>query len=66
MDKIVILGSNSAIEQTIDKILTQTEKSILSNLHSALSESNQTLDNSIPKLEQEYDKIISDGNFFPY
>jgi len=55
------LGSNSALEQTIDKILTQTEKTILSNLHSALSESNQVLDDSIPKLEQEYDKIISDG-----
>jgi len=55
------LGSNSAIEQTIDKILTKTEKNILANLRSALSESSQTLDNSIPKLEQEYDKIISDG-----
>jgi len=55
------LGSNSAIEQTIDKILTKTEKNILVNLRSALSESSQTLDNSIPKLEQEYDKIISDG-----
>jgi V/A-type H+-transporting ATPase subunit E len=55
------LGSNSALEQTIDKILTQTEKTILSNLHSALTESNQVLDDSIPKLEQEYDKIISDG-----
>jgi len=55
------LGSNSALEQTIDKILTQTEKNILSNLHSALSESDQILDDSVPKLEREYDKIISDG-----
>lgn len=55
------MGSNSALEQTIDKILTQTEKDILSNIHSALSESSQTLDDSIPKLEREYDKIISDG-----
>jgi len=55
------LGSNSALEQTIDKILTQTEKNILSNLHSALSESDQILDDSVPKLEQEYNKIISDG-----
>ena len=61
MDKTVTLGSNSALEQTIDKILIQTEKSILSNLHSALSESSHTLDDSIPKLEREYDKIISDG-----
>lgn len=55
------MGSNSALEQTIDKILTQTEKDVLSNIHSALSESSQTLDDSIPKLEREYDKIISDG-----
>lgn len=55
------MGSNSALEQTIDKILTQTEKTILSNLNSALSESNRVLDDSIPKLEREYDKIISDG-----
>ena len=55
------MGSNSALEQTIDKILTQTEKSILSNLHSALSESSHILDDFIPKLEREYDKIISDG-----
>jgi V/A-type H+-transporting ATPase subunit E len=55
------LGSNSALEHTIDKILTQTEKSILSNIQSALSESQKTLDNAIPKLEQEYEKVISDG-----
>jgi V/A-type H+-transporting ATPase subunit E len=55
------LGSNSALEHTIDKILTQTEKDILSNIRSALSESKQILDDSVPKLEREYDKIISDG-----
>ena len=55
------MGSNSALEHTIDKILTQTEKSILSNIQSALSESQKTIDNAIPKLEQEYEKVISDG-----
>lgn len=55
------MGSNSALEHTIDKILTQTEKSILSNIQLALSESQKTLDNAIPKLEQEYEKVISDG-----
>lgn len=55
------MGSNSVLEHTIDKILTQTEKSILSNIQSALSESQKTLDNAIPKLEQEYEKVISDG-----
>ena len=53
--------SNSALEHTIDKILNQTEKNVSSNIQSALSESQKILDNAIPKLEQEYDKIISDG-----
>lgn len=53
--------ANSALEQTIDKILNQTEKEIKSSIDSALSDSYQTLDNAIPKLEREYDKIIADG-----
>ena len=61
MDKRHPLVSNSALEHTIDKILNQTEKNVLSNIQSALSESQKTLDNAIPKLEQEYDKVISDG-----
>lgn len=61
MDKWHSLVSSPALEQTIDKILNQTEKNILLNIQSALSESEKTLDNAIPKLEQEYDKIISDG-----
>jgi V/A-type H+/Na+-transporting ATPase subunit E len=55
------LASNSALESTIDKILKNTEKSILSNIKSALDDSQQNLDNSASKLEDEYDKIISDG-----
>lgn len=61
MNKRHSLVSNSALEQTIDKILNQTERNILSNIQSALLDSEKTLDNAIPKLEQEYDKIISDG-----
>jgi V/A-type H+-transporting ATPase subunit E len=55
------LTSNTALEQTIDKILTKTEKDILTNIQSALTESQQTLSDAIPKLEQEYNKILSDG-----
>ena len=55
------MASNSALEGTIDKILTNTEKDILSNIKSALDDSQQSLDNSIAQLETEYDKIISDG-----
>ena len=55
------MASNSALESTIDKILKNTEKDILTNIKSGLDESQQKLDDSIPKLESEYDKIILNG-----
>jgi len=55
------LASNSALESTIDKILKNTEQDILTNIKSGLDDSQQNLDAAIPKLESEYDKIISDG-----
>ena len=55
------LTSNSALESTIDKILKDTEHDILANIKTGLDESQQNLDNAIPRLESEYDKIISDG-----
>jgi len=56
-----VLASNSSLEQSIDKIIMKTEQEILSDLKNSGSDSKQTLDNSFFKLEQEYDKIISDG-----
>lgn len=53
--------TNSSLEQTIDKILSQTEKDIVSNIDSALTESHQVLDDAVPKLEGEFDKIVADG-----
>jgi len=55
------LASNSALESTIDKILKDTEQGILANIKSGLDDSQQNLDAAIPRLESEYDKIISDG-----
>jgi len=55
------LASNSALESTIDKILKNTEQDILANIKSGLDDSQQNLDAAIPRLEGEYDKIISDG-----
>ena len=55
------MASNSSLEQAIDKILEKTEKEILSDLENSASASKQTLDDSLPKLEQEYDQIISNG-----
>jgi len=62
MGQLHLLVSNSTLESTIDKILKNTEQDILSNIKSGLDESQEKLDASIPKLESEYDKIISDGN----
>ena len=56
------MASNSSLEQSIDKILKKTEKEILLDLKNSGSDSKQTLDDSLTKLEQEYDKVISDGN----
>ena len=53
--------SNSSLEQAIDKILEKTEKEILSDLENSGSASKETLDNSLPKLEHEFDQIISNG-----
>ena len=55
------MAPDSTLEQAIDKILNKTEKEILLDLKNSGSDSKRTLDNSLPKLEQEYDKIISDG-----
>ncbi len=52
---------NSSLQQAIDKIVEKTEKEILLDLKNSVSDSKQTLDDSLSKLEQEYDKIISDG-----
>ncbi len=53
--------SNSSLEQAIDKILEKTEKEILSDLENSGSASKETLDNSLPKLEHEFDQVISNG-----
>ena len=55
------MGSNLALEGTIDKILKSTEIDVLSNIKSGLEDTRQNLDDAVPKLESEYDKIISDG-----
>ena len=55
------MASNSSLEQAIDKILEKTEKEILSDLENSGTASKETLDNSLPKLEHEFDQIISNG-----
>jgi len=55
------LASDSTLEKTIDKILSQTQQNIISKLDESLENAKKTLDDTLPKLEQEYDKIIADG-----
>lgn len=55
------MASDSKLESTIDKILTQAEAEILSSLNKTLEESQQTLSKSQARLEQEYDQILEDG-----
>ena len=49
------------MEQTIDKIIKKSEKQVVSDLNDAGLNFKQNLDDSIAKLESEYDKILSDG-----
>ena len=56
-----ILTSNLPIEQAIDNVLQKTENDILLTLKNSSIESKETLNNSLSKLEGEFDKIISDG-----
>ena len=65
MTRLDTLTSNLALESTIDNILANTEKNILTSIKSGLDESRQKLDSSISLLEAEYDKIISDGKKKP-
>ena len=44
------------------KFSRKPKKKFYLDLENSGSDSKQTLDNSLPKLEQEFDKIISDGN----
>ena len=55
------MGSDSALERTVEKILHNTEEQILSSLKESLKSSQDELSNSHVSLEQEYDKIISEG-----
>ncbi len=56
------MAPNFLLEHAIKKIVKKTEKEILLDLKNSGSDSKQTLDDSLTKLEQEFDKIISDGN----
>jgi len=55
------MGTDSKLEETIDKILSQSQTELLSTLQESRDESIDILLKSQPSLEQEYDGIIDDG-----
>ncbi|MGI0003738.1 MAG: V-type ATP synthase subunit E [Candidatus Nitrosotenuis sp.] len=56
-----IMGVDSALERTVEKILQNTEQQIQTSLEEAFKSSESTLSNSYTSLEQDYDKILSEG-----
>jgi len=54
--------ADQTLRRTVDKILDQTESDILKKLESSITDANSTLDDSVASLEQDYDRIVSDGN----
>ena len=61
MDTVVIVADQT-LTRTVDKILDETEDGIIKKLEAYVADADSTLIDSIPSLEQEYDRIISDGN----
>jgi len=50
-----------ALEKTIDKILKKSENELLESLNQSRDDSKKVLSDSLSPLEQEYDRIISEG-----
>ena len=55
------MSSNSALESTIDQVLDRNYSEFSESLKNSLEEAQKTLSDSLPMLEEEYEKIMSDG-----
>ena len=55
------MTSEPKLENTINKILNQSEVEILANLKTSYDESLETLSKSQSSLEQDYDRILNEG-----
>ena len=55
------MPSNSALESTIDQVLERNSSEFAQSLKNSLEDAQKTLSDALPMLEEEYDKIISDG-----
>ena len=55
------MSSNSALESTIDQVLDRNSSEFSQSLKNSLEDAQKTLSDSLPMLEEEYEKIMSDG-----
>ena len=55
------MSSNSSLESTIDQVLDRNSVEFSQSLKDSLEDAQKTLSESLPMLEEEYEKIISDG-----
>ena len=55
------MSSNSGLESTIDQVLKRNSSEFSQSLKNSLTDAQKTLSDSLPMLEEEYEKIISDG-----
>jgi len=55
------LSSNSGLESTIDQVLERNSSEFSLSLKNSLTDAQKTLSDSLPMLEEEYEKIIADG-----
>ena len=55
------MSSNSGLESTIDEVLERNSFEFSQSLKNSLTDAQKTLSDSLPMLEEEYEKIIADG-----
>jgi len=55
------LSSNSRLESTIDQVLDRNSSEFSKSLKNSLEDAQKTLSDSLSILEEEYEKIMSDG-----
>ena len=55
------MPSNSSLESTIDQVLERNSSEFSQSLKNSLTDAQKTLSDSLSTLEEEYEKIISDG-----
>lgn len=56
------MAQNTSLEKTVDTVLGQVEGSVLARLAESHSESQKVLDTLRPRLETEYDRILSEAS----